>query len=53
MYCFFGAIKIDAVAVPVNPWLRAQAYEYLLNDTRARVAVVSESVLPEIEKVAQ
>jgi benzoate-CoA ligase family protein len=53
LYCFFGAIKIGAVAVPVNPWLRAQDYEYLLNDTRARVAVVSESVLPEIEKVAR
>jgi len=53
LYCFFGAIKIGAVAVPVNPWLRAQDYEYLLNDTRARVAVVSESVLPEIQKLAR
>jgi benzoate-CoA ligase family protein len=53
LYCFFGAIKIGAVAVPVNPWQRAQDYEYLLNDTRARVAVVSESVLPEIQKLAR
>ncbi len=53
LYCFFGAIKIGAVAVPVNPWLRAHDYEYLLNDTRARVAVVSESVLPEIQKLAR
>jgi benzoate-CoA ligase family protein len=53
LYCFFGAIKIGAVAVPVNPWLREQDYEYLLNDTRARVAVVSESVLPEIHKVSR
>ncbi len=53
LYCFFGAIKIGAVAVPVNPWLRAQDYEYLLNDTRARVAVVSEAALPEIEKVSR
>lgn len=51
LYCFFGAIKIGAVAVPVNPLLRAQEYEYLLNDTRARVAVISEVSLPEIQKL--
>lgn len=41
-YCFFGAIKLGAVPVPINTLLRANEYEYLLNDTRARVAVVSE-----------
>ncbi len=51
LYCFFGAIKIGAVAVPVNPALRAQDYEYLLNDTRARVAVCSEASLAEVEKI--
>lgn len=51
LYCFFGTIKIGAVAVPVNPQLRADEYEYLLNDTRARVAVLSEASLLEIEKV--
>jgi benzoate-CoA ligase family protein len=53
LYCFFGAIKIGAVAVPVNPLLRAQDYEYLLNDTRARVAVVSDVSLPEIQKLSR
>ena len=53
LYCFFGAIKIGAVAVPVNPLLRAENYEYLLNDTRARVAVVSEASLPEFEKLSR
>jgi len=52
LYCFFGAIKIGAVAVPVNPWLRAQDYEYFLNDTRARVAVISNALLPEIQKLS-
>lgn len=51
LYCFFGAIKIGAIAVPINPLLKAQDYEYLLNDTRARVAVVSEVSLPEIQKL--
>lgn len=53
LYCFFGTIKSGAVAVPVNPWLRAQDYEYLLNDTRARVAVVSEDTLSEIQKLSR
>jgi len=53
LYCFFGAIKIGAVAVPVNPWLRAEDYEYLLNNTRARVAVVSQASLPEIQKLSR
>jgi len=43
-YCFFGTIKIGAIPVPVNTLLRANEYEYLLNDTRARVAVVSEGL---------
>jgi len=51
LYCLFGAIKAGAVAVPVNPWLRAQDYEYLLNDTRARAAIVSESALLEIQRL--
>ncbi len=53
LYCLFGTIKIGAVAVPVNPWLRAQDYGYLLNDTRARVAVVSEATLPEIRLLSR
>src|SRR5258705_13590328 len=50
-YCFFGAIKIGAVPVPINTLLRANYYEYLLNDTRARVAVTSESLLPLIQRI--
>ena len=50
-YCFFGAIKIGAVAVPTNPWMFAKDYRYLINDSRARAIIVHESVLPEIEKI--
>jgi benzoate-CoA ligase len=52
-YGFFGAIKIGAVAVPTNPWMFAKDYEYLINDSRARVIIVHESTLPEIEKISQ
>lgn len=48
LYCFFGAIKIGAVAVPVNPSARPHEYEQMLNDCRARVAVVSENLLPQL-----
>jgi benzoate-CoA ligase len=44
---FWGAIKIGAVPVPVNTLLRAADYLYLLNDCRARLAVVSAPLLAE------
>jgi benzoate-CoA ligase len=46
LYSFFGIIKIGAVAVPLNTYLRPQEYEYLLNDARARVLLVHDSLLP-------
>jgi benzoate-CoA ligase family protein len=46
---FFGAIKIGAVVVPVNTLLKSSDYQYLLNNSRARVAVVSESLYPQIQ----
>jgi benzoate-CoA ligase family protein len=51
LYCFFGAIKIGAVAVPVNPAARPHELEHVLNDCRARVAVVSESLLPQLAQI--
>lgn len=51
LYCFFGAIKIGAVAVPTNPHLKSRDYEYVLNQTRARVAFVSETALPQVEEI--
>ena len=44
--CFFGAIKIGAVAVPINTLLRPYEWEYILNDTRARVLVIDADLLP-------
>ena len=48
---FWGAIKIGAVPVPVNTLLRGQDYLYVLNDSRARVAVVSAPLLAEVGPV--
>jgi len=48
---FFGAIKIGAVPVPVNTLLKAADYQYLLNNSRGRVAIVSEALLPLIQAI--
>ncbi len=41
---FWGTVKLGAVAVPVNTLMTPQEYEFLLNDSRAKVAVVETSV---------
>jgi len=51
LYSFFGAIKIGAVAVPLNTYLREQDYEYLLQDSRARVLIVHDSLMPAINLI--
>ncbi len=48
---FFGTIKLGAVPVPVNTNLSADEYAYLLNDSRAKIAVVSEPVADAFRKV--
>jgi benzoate-CoA ligase family protein len=51
LYSFFGAIKIGAVAVPVNTQAKPQDYEYILNDCRARVVIISELLLPHLQSI--
>ncbi len=50
-FAFFGAMKIGAVAVPLNTMLLPKDYEYLLNDSRARVVVVAASLLDRVEEI--
>src|SRR6267154_4180574 len=50
-FSFFGAIKIGAVPVPVNTLLKPADYQYILNNSRARVVVVSESLYPQIQAI--
>jgi len=51
VYAFFGAIKIGAVAIPMNTMLKPKDYEYLLNDSRSRVLIVHPSFLETIRQV--
>jgi benzoate-CoA ligase family protein len=46
---FWGAMKLGAVPVPVSPLLGDAEYEYILNDSRAAIVVVSE---PLAERIA-
>lgn len=48
---FFGAMKIGAVAVPANTMLRPKDYHYLLNDSRAKVIIVSSDLMNSIAGV--
>jgi len=50
-FAFFGAMKIGAVAVPMNTMLLPKDYRYLLNDSRASVLIVDDSLLEKIEPV--
>jgi benzoate-CoA ligase len=43
---FLGAIKAGVVPVALNTLLTTRDYEFMLRDSRARVLVVSEALLP-------
>jgi acyl-coenzyme A synthetase/AMP-(fatty) acid ligase len=51
IYSFFGAMKIGAIPVPVNTLWKPLDYEYVLNDSRARVAIVRDALLPQIQAI--
>jgi len=50
-YSFLGAIKAGIVPIPVNTLLKPPDYEYMLNDSRARVVIVSEALLPQVQAI--
>jgi benzoate-CoA ligase len=39
---FFGAMKIGAIPIPISTMLQPHDYEYMLNNSRAKVLVVHE-----------
>ncbi|MDT5122958.1 MAG: hypothetical protein QOC96_2440 [Acidobacteriota bacterium] len=52
VWTWFGASRIGAVITMVNPLLPAEDYKYYLEYTRARVAVIHESLLKNFEEAA-
>src|SRR5882762_6375129 len=53
VWVWFGAARIGAVITMVNPLLPADDYRYYLEYTRARVAVVHESLIKTFAEAAQ
>jgi benzoate-CoA ligase family protein len=51
VYCYLGAMKIGAVPVPVNTLGSPKDYAYFLNDSRAKVVILSEDTLPKIDAI--
>jgi benzoate-CoA ligase len=52
VWTWFGASRIGAVITMVNPLLPAEDYRYYLEYTRARVAVIHESLLATFREAA-
>jgi benzoate-CoA ligase len=50
---FLGAIKAGIVPIAVNTLLTTKDYEYMLSDSRAKVLVVSEPLLPQFKPVLE
>src|SRR5262249_37253651 len=50
-YSFFGAIKVGVVPIPISTLFKPADYEYILNDSRARVVVISEALLPQLQAI--
>lgn len=48
---FWGSVRLGAVAVPVSTLMAAEEYAFLLEDSRARVAIVEPSVAPRVSAV--
>lgn len=47
-YAFLGTVRIGAIAIPVNTFLRAADYAYMLADSKAKVVVVSDDTFEEV-----
>jgi len=53
IHCFFGAMKTGAIAVPSNTLLKPHDYRYMLEDSRARVLVVSTSLWQSVAPIVR
>src|ERR671916_2134833 len=53
VWTWFGAARVGAVITMVNPLLPADDYRYYLEYTRARVAVIHESLLDNFAQAAE
>lgn len=50
---FFGTIKIGAVSIGMNTLLTTPEYDFILRDSRARVLIAHQDLLPKVEPVLE
>lgn len=48
---FFGIFKVGAIAVGMNTLLKPHEYAYILRDSRARVLIIHQGLLPVLEAI--
>src|SRR6202011_1967268 len=48
---FLGAIKAGVIPIPVNTLMTEEDYRFMLADSRARLLIVSEALLPRFAKL--
>lgn len=48
---FLGIMKIGAVALPINTYLKPSDYQYFISDSGARVVIVDHLLVPAIEQI--
>ena len=48
---FLGGIKIGAVTLPINTWLKPQDYAYYVNDSGCRAVAIDHSLVPVFEQI--
>lgn len=51
LYTYLGAMKIGAVPIPVNTLASSKDYQYFLNDSRAKVLVIAQDLLPKVQAI--
>jgi len=48
---FLGGMKIGAVTIPINTWLKPRDYVYYVNDSGCRIVVIDHSLVPVFEGI--
>src|SRR3989442_11442185 len=51
LFPYTTLFRSGAVPVPVNTLLKPAEYEYMLNNSRTRVAIVSDSLYPQLQAI--
>ncbi len=48
---FFGTVKIGGIAIGMNTLLKPHEYAYMLRDSRARVLIIHQALLPSVAEI--